>query len=106
MSDEPARSPADAERKWKNVGRNFIIRSVVISDLCVELRVALAQLIGEASADILAECVGTSASRYDVHAPDRASIPPGPVRIADDTQTGRRGFTRAMVPTYSTDHVC
>jgi hypothetical protein len=26
-------------------------------------------------------------------------------QIADDTHTGRRGFTRAMVPTYPTDHV-
>jgi hypothetical protein len=62
------------------LGRNVIIRSAVIPDLGVELRVTLAQPIREASGDILAECVGTSASRYDVHAPDRASKPPGPDR--------------------------
>jgi len=77
----------------------------VIPDLCVDLRVTLPQPIREASADILAKCVGASASRYDIHAPDRASIPPGPVGIANDTHTGRRCFTRAMVPAYSTDHV-
>ena len=60
----------------------------MIPGLCVELRMTLPQPIREASADVLAKCVGASASRYDVHAPDRASIPPGPVGIADDTHTG------------------
>lgn len=66
---------------------------------------ALAEAIGKAPANIAAECVGTPRSCYDLHASNRASVPPGPIRITDDTYAGRCGFTRAVVPVAATNHV-
>src|SRR5215469_671083 len=97
--------PSNSERQWKDVSRDLVVGSVVISHLGVELKTALPKPIGEASTDVPAKCVGTPASRYDLHAADCAPKPPGPVRTADNTHTRRRRFTRAMVPTASADHV-
>jgi hypothetical protein len=66
---------------------------------------AFAKAIGNASTNVAAECVGAPRSRYDLHASDRTSIPPGPIWIADDTHAGRRGFTRAVIPAAATNHV-
>lgn len=35
-------SPADTKREWKHAGGDFVIGSVMIPDLCVKLRMALA----------------------------------------------------------------
>ena len=73
----------------------------MVPRLGINLRVTLTEPICDASADILAKGVGTPASRDDVHAPNRAAKPPGPVGRADDCGTGCCGFTRAMVPADS-----
>src|SRR4029077_16882984 len=90
---DPWRLPADAKRKRKYLGGNLVVSSIVIPDLCIKLRMALAEAIRHASTNVAAECIRTSRSCYDLHASNRASVPPGPIGIADDAYSGRCGFT-------------
>src|SRR5580704_8962593 len=78
---------------------------MVIPHLGIDLAVAFAQPVCKSSADILTKCIGTCTSRDDVHTPDCAAEPPGPVRITDHPCPRSRGFPRTMVPTDSADSV-
>lgn len=98
-------SPSEAKGYGDYVRRNPVVSSVVIPELRVYFGMTLAQSECEPSANILTKRVRTAAPRDEVHSSDGATIPPRPIRIADDARAGCRGFSRAMVPADTTNGI-
>ncbi len=98
-------SPSNPERERNQMGRYVVISGVVVSEFRIKLRVTLAQVYCQASADILAKGVGTSASRDKIRGADSAAVPPGPIRITNHAHPRPRRLAGAMIPADSSNYV-